>query len=568
MGQISNYKNLFSMARTESHRTLNIFDGNRIYPTMNESISNMKAYSYSLYDISMRHNYYYGVEGLADNIEVYDIMENNCQVGKEIFMYNKFSRICNNNTVQVLDDYTYDPLSFLTPYWDKETRRKLNIKRRRENENMINYIRSNNIIPNIISRVTNHVSEVVLSDIKNLFGNDYSITANMFGEYVISRIEYEFIAKYDKKFKARSNSDCGDDKHHLTNTEFIVKFDNHTFMYVAVGSKVPKINNLIDMFEIVSKFDLYIYIFGRNYKKYYKELMRLVKKIHNDNEIGIYTVNSSGDARDYKKDSGQCHESLYVYFDKLHYRDMNTLFYSYEEKETICDHIDKFISNESFYADRQITYKTGILLYGCPGTGKSSLVKALSTKYNRSIININISNLAYIDLNALTQSINADTDKRYIILFEDIDTLFLKRDDNSDKESRSIINKLLQFLDSNTSPINVIFIATTNHIERLDDALLREGRFDLKVEVNELLEHEATQFGLSFGLTYDKISEILMDMDLNNTGLKSRRYNQAKLQARILAKIENKTVEKAMDMYASAIEKDSNNNLEYIESDD
>ena len=88
-----------------------------------------------------------------------------------------------------------------------------------------------------------------------------------------------------------------------------------------------------------------------------------------------------------------------------------------------------------------------------------------------------------LNVSMLTQSINAD-DKQYVILLEDIDTIFNSLDrtsENIDKEEKEIINKMLQFLDSNSSPNNVIFIATTNHIEKLDAAIVREGRFDCKI---------------------------------------------------------------------------------------
>ena len=189
-------------------------------------------------------------------------------------------------------------------------------------------------------------------------------------------------------------------------------------------------------------------------------------------------------------------------------------YFSNNEKEMVVEHINKFNKHRAFYESRQILYKTGILLYGDPGTGKSSFVKALATNYGRSIINIDIANLQAVDLTSLTQSIMVDDQKNYIVLFEDIDTLFLNRTDSDIQASeRAVINKLLQFLDSNSSPTNVIFVATTNHIDRLDDALLREGRFDLKVEVQPLGREEALLFGKSFELSEETINTILNTMD-------------------------------------------------------
>jgi SpoVK/Ycf46/Vps4 family AAA+-type ATPase len=116
----------------------------------------------------------------------------------------------------------------------------------------------------------------------------------------------------------------------------------------------------------------------------------------------------------------------------------------------------------------------------------------------------------------------------------------------------SVINKMLQFLDSNTSPTNVIFIATTNHKERLDEALLREGRFDLKVEMKGLNKETAREFCKSFGLsshdTEDVITSLTKDM------LTDISINQSKLQAHALAKIENKTVEKSVEIHGEMVE--------------
>ena len=184
------------------------------------------------------------------------------------------------------------------------------------------------------------------------------------------------------------------------------------------------------------------------------------------------------------------------------------------------------------------------MLFGEPGTGKSSLVKALASTYNRSIVNVNVSNLKYIDLVKLTQAINVDDVRDYIILLEDIDTLFLNReDDKSDKDDQAVINKLLQFLDSNTSPTNVIFIATTNHLERLDQALLREGRFDLKVEIKPLKDKESVEFGTSFTLSEDVSKDLIKS--IHKEFPDRELINQSLLQSRILSKIENRSVEES-----------------------
>jgi ATP-dependent 26S proteasome regulatory subunit len=133
--------------------------------------------------------------------------------------------------------------------------------------------------------------------------------------------------------------------------------------------------------------------------------------------------------------------------------------------------------------------------------------------------------------------INAEENEQYIVLLEDIDTLSLKREDiiKEGGNYEDILNGLMQFLDSNISPDNVIFIATTNHIERLDDAMLRAGRFDLKVKIDPITEKDIEKFTkiLEYkGPISDIVKEYGEPMHLDGRDL----YNQSKLQNIIITK--------------------------------
>lgn len=362
---------------------------------------------------------------------------------------------------------------------------------------------------------------------------------------VAETLAEEFIQKYDKRFTRHATKLYNNPAHKysIEDTKFLIRLDKRTFLYVAAGREIQNLEERYFMSGNLSSNDLYLYVFGKNVRKYVRIIRKLEKKVLNNTELGIFIVdkeNSSYGGHDGGK-------SINIVFQKLQPRNLDTIFFSNHEVDMVCDHINRFNENKEFYATKQLLYKTGILLYGEPGTGKSSLVKALATTYNRNIVTINVANIVNIDLNKLTQSINIDENKQYLVLLEDIDTLFLNREDGeSSKEDQAVINVLLQFLDSNTSPSNVIFVATTNHIERLDDALLREGRFDLKVNVRPLQRKEAIIFGLSFGLTKVQIEEILDDLT-KEFGVTE--YNQSRLQARILAKRENKSLEQIISMY-------------------
>lgn len=163
-------------------------------------------------------------------------------------------------------------------------------------------------------------------------------------------------------------------------------------------------------------------------------------------------------------------------------RSFDTVFSPY--KKTILNFIDNWINSEKTYQKYQITYKTGILLYGIPGTGKSTIAKCIASYTNKSLIVINLScKNAIQQLESLRHH-----GKNKVILFEEIDILTSNRDnkDEQNTEKEKILSTLLTILDGVTSPSNSIFVATTNHYEKLDSALTRIGRFDLALNLDNL----------------------------------------------------------------------------------
>lgn len=406
--------------------------------------------------------------------------------------------------------------------------------------------RGMNLIDDTIEKIEKRAISYGMFTLKNAVGVEHVFTLHRDGSTTIKTVN-DFIEKYDKNFQKHTVICQHEKGRRVTNKQFILMLDPVTFLYVAAGNTLGEAEDRYLIYSSLSDIDLYIYIGGYNAQKYDTELCDMLEAVDNREALGIYQVTCNSDSSRYNND-GSTRESLYITFAQMSPRNLDTLYFSNNEKEMVVEHINRFNNHRAFYESRQILYKTGILLYGDPGTGKSSFVKALATKYGRSIINIDIANLQAIDLTSLAQSIMVDDKKNYIVLFEDIDTLFLNRTDSDIQASeRAVINKLLQFLDSNSSPTNVIFIATTNHIERLDEALLREGRFDLKVEVKSLSRPEAELFGKSFDLTDDIVNNILntMDSESNVCGC----YNQSKLQARLLACIENKSYEESIKLH-------------------
>lgn len=198
-------------------------------------------------------------------------------------------------------------------------------------------------------------------------------------------------------------------------------------------------------------------------------------------------------------------------------------------------HIDKFIENEKLYNEIGDTYKTGIILYGKPGTGKSCIAKYIAGKVNGTVVSVSGS---YSRKLIPTYDNFISSNEMVVVLIEEIDKLIAKnnyyedpygsyKNENKkeDEINEAVVSGLLQSMDGITTPNRCIFVATTNHIEKLPDALIRKGRFDLKVEMNGITKQDAINMCNAFGANPD---EILGEPDEN--GL----YNPSELRNDLL----------------------------------
>ncbi|KAG4070977.1 hypothetical protein HA402_001414 [Bradysia odoriphaga] len=156
--------------------------------------------------------------------------------------------------------------------------------------------------------------------------------------------------------------------------------------------------------------------------------------------------------------------------------------------------LNEFIESREWYKERGIPYRRGYLLYGPPGCGKTSFVKGIAGQIGYNIYEVQLSNQKLTDecLNDAMSSIN----KNAILLFEDIDAVFVPRvqDEANSEEVNGLCGKLkyrepkgslsfsglLNAIDGVASEEDYIVFMTTNQIEKLDSALIRPGRIDMR----------------------------------------------------------------------------------------
>lgn len=196
----------------------------------------------------------------------------------------------------------------------------------------------------------------------------------------------------------------------------------------------------------------------------------------------------------------------------------DTIVLKGNDKETLIEELEHFLHNKEWYINHGFLYSIGILLYGSPGTGKTSLIRYISSVSKRNTHYLRLSQVhSEFDFNNLLKNINlAET----VLVMEDIDcagTMVHNREkvykhmqetenseadmnerqpikiiiDNSRETNRDLLKMqdrvtldvLLNILDGTLTTPGQIIVMTTNHKEILDNALIRPGRIDINLEL-------------------------------------------------------------------------------------
>ncbi len=164
-------------------------------------------------------------------------------------------------------------------------------------------------------------------------------------------------------------------------------------------------------------------------------------------------------------------------------------------KERITSDVKDFLRSGKWYYDRGVPYRRGYLLHGPPGSGKSSCIQAIAGELDYSIAILNLSERGLTDdrLNTLLQVVP----KRTLVLLEDADAAFGNRRTQTDADgyrgANVTFSGLLNALDGVASAEERVLFLTTNHVERLDSALVRPGRVDMAVRLEEITRWQAGQ---------------------------------------------------------------------------
>merc|ERR1712062_765764 len=245
---------------------------------------------------------------------------------------------------------------------------------------------------------------------------------------------------------------------------------------------------------------------------------------NNDKHLKFFLYSPSGDVTEDYYDA----TSYYQEFKFESGKAFSNVFYP--QKEDIVRRLDFFTKNKSWYKQRGIPYTMGFLFYGAPGCGKTSTIKAIANHTQRHIVSVPLNKikpakeLLNVFYNVRMNYKDIPLNQRLYVL-EDIEAADLKevvgerskaekegekKEEGEDKEdsdsgidmnllqllkssatagtldkwksSKLTLATLLEVLDGVMEMDGRMLIITTNYPERLDKALIRPGRIDMKVK--------------------------------------------------------------------------------------
>jgi chaperone BCS1 len=150
--------------------------------------------------------------------------------------------------------------------------------------------------------------------------------------------------------------------------------------------------------------------------------------------------------------------------------------------EGLLEDVKDFLSRAEWYHEMGIPHRRGYLLEGPPGNGKSSAVIAIASAMKLDICIISLGGVG-MDDQSLASSFS-EVPPESIVLLEDIDCVFRERKKGEDQGGGVTFSGLLNAIDGVVASEGRILFLTSNHADQLDPALIRPGRCDVRLTID------------------------------------------------------------------------------------
>ena len=269
-----------------------------------------------------------------------------------------------------------------------------------------------------------------------------------------------------------------------------------------------------------------------NYEEITLEFIRL-SDLSDDDKIDMIKklILESKEKYDENKRMKSTNEKMFLYsyaenywenIKKIYKRDFDTVILDKSIKDEVKDCIDKY--NNKDYKKRLrslgINHKMNLVLSGLPGTGKSSLMFAIASLLDKDIATIDFNNKELNDHNFIC-ALNK-IPKNCIFVLEDIDALYIDR--NKKEENRVSFSCVLNFLDGVYSKEDLVTIITTNHLDRIDKAIIRPMRIDKMIKFTYCSKYQYKEVFKKFFPDHIDLTYTIYNM------IKNKKYTTSMLQ--------------------------------------
>ena len=181
-----------------------------------------------------------------------------------------------------------------------------------------------------------------------------------------------------------------------------------------------------------------------------------------------------------------------------------------------------------------VTPPKGVLIYGPPGTGKTLLAKAVANESQANFIAVKGPELLSKWVGESEKGVRevfrkARQTAPTVIFFDEIDSIASARSGSSTDSgvTQRVVNQLLTEIDGLEELQDVAVIAATNRVDIMDPALLRPGRFDRHVKVDDPDEKAR----LEIFKVHTKDMPLAADVDLDYLAKNTAKYVGADIEA-------------------------------------
>ncbi|CAA9488609.1 MAG: Cell division protein FtsH [uncultured Solirubrobacteraceae bacterium] len=160
-----------------------------------------------------------------------------------------------------------------------------------------------------------------------------------------------------------------------------------------------------------------------------------------------------------------------------------------DEAKAELEEVVEFLRDPERFRRLGATVPKGILLHGPPGTGKTLLAKAVAQESGAHFFSQSAA--AFVEMFAGLGAARirrlfaiARKHEPAIIFIDELDAVGGQRGSGTDSEREQTLNQLLVEMDGFNTRGQLVVIAASNLLEKLDPALLRPGRFDRQIFVS------------------------------------------------------------------------------------